>query len=1571
MKKRSIVTNVLLFLLCVGNSYATNWFVKVDGTGSGTSWNDAMSPDDFVARLQDGFVENDVICLAAGTYYPGTERDKSFAINKGLTLIGGFAPDITGDTTEPVYPSTYETIFSGDIDKNQKLDANNSNQIVKVNTPNKVVFKGITITGGYKTNGNEAGSGLDIRQGGNVELYYCKIIRNHANSDSGGAYAVASRLYCYKTVVAENRANNRGAGIRIQDTGGAATLQLESCLLANNVLDTDWGGAIQVSGSNCTVICSNTSIVNNTAGKGGAGINSPGHVYIISSTIVNNVCSNASEGHDIRCESTDKIHIINSIVSGHDRYSPNIYLNGGDKTIISKGNNVIGTTGGSGTYTAHITDRNEQYIPTLFGTNILSAYGGYPKTAVLKENIAGASLTELNAFASAHSLSVDVTKDQRGFNRPEATSVGAAECTMPFNMTRIERLSKEIKDATSNYVFVVAHRGDWRNAPENSVSAIEKAATMGVDMVEIDIQKTKDGNFVLMHDGNIDRTTNGKGNISDYTVEQLKQFRLRYTDGTLSDEQIPTLKEALLACKGKVLVNLDKGGDYLKEVIPILRETETEDHVLLKGGNSVSSVRSMLGSNWGIIYMPVVNLEDGGSANMINSFLTDFQPYAMEVSFSSASFDPQTINQNIINAGCRIWINSLWASLCGGHEDEKAMSNPDANWGWILDKGATIIQTDRPAELIQYLQKKGLRGSRGITIKKAPQGYMPMLDGSGSDPIWSKIESVSISNHISGILPDAPEAADHSASFKAFYTSDGIYIYGQRTDDVIAERGSNSSESKYDLFRIFFNPTGVKDTEFESPFNRATDKPVGDVYPQSCSTLAYVVVGDDNKVSEGMMKRWEVFGDGNDHYDWPQLSGDRGQKVIHQITDNGYTFEFFVPFSTIIPQTTVLGEIHGIPSKIGFNIESYDGDVAGSSPPNTRSMLSWNENATNSDARFDINTFGEMLLSPESYDMQMNALPTFANEGGNTIERLSNGSGIWGDYNNDGYLDLFCIGTNINDGWKLAVHLYKNNQSGGFTSEPITIKALREAACAWIDFNNDGNLDLIISGSENGNVNTSATILYKNLGAAQNYAFEEVTNTGIENISNENEKCYGYLAVGDYDNDGYTDILLTGQNRSSARKTSLYKNDQGSGRFILQDQVVNGGPLRAYSSGSVAFGDMDGDGYLDILSSGYGDQYGDYARETGGFKVYRNQGDGTFSMLDFDAEEWGTFLGQCSWADVNNDGFLDFIITGKHRNDSNQDINQAKIYINDGQGGFTQKRSSDANLEPLNLSGIDWADVNSDGYLDLVMNGSGNTSSGKTWVYVNNGSGVFYPYINAIGHVRTSAVSVGDYDNDGRPDIFICGYRDGDNGGSTAEIWRNAGGQNIAPNAAPSIPQNLRTADADGYTIFSWDAATDDLTPSTAMKYNFYLTDNDGKMINMLIPADVTTGFVRVSAVSTALTTTSYNMKLGKGTYTWGVQAIDNGKRGSAFATKTLSTGSTDINHSEAGLLADVYTRNGKIFLDMNINEIGVTIYDLSGKLLHDKVYHSSGYLNYIPQEGVYIIRLKTATNEEVVKLVF
>ena len=276
--------------------------------------------------------------------------------------------------------------------------------------------------------------------------------------------------------------------------------------------------------------------------------------------------------------------------------------------------------------------------------------------------------------------------------------------------TRTDKLLKNLHDNKSKYIFVIAHRGDWRNAPESSLQSIEKAIAMKVDMVELDIQPTKDGNFICMHDETLDRTSTGKGEIKNYTTEELKKFVLRSGNGIKTRQPISTLKEVLNVCKDRILVNIDKGGTYIKEIMPIIKECGMEKQVIIKGYYPVEKVKKEYGSNESILYMPIVNLWDKEAVATIQTFIKDFTPIAYELCFKDDTTPSLRIIDEIIKSGSRIWMNTLWDSLCGGHDDENALlEGKDRHWGWMLKHKATMIQTDRPQELIHYLEEKGLR----------------------------------------------------------------------------------------------------------------------------------------------------------------------------------------------------------------------------------------------------------------------------------------------------------------------------------------------------------------------------------------------------------------------------------------------------------------------------------------------------------------------------------------------------------------------------------------------------------------------------------------------------------------------------------------------------------------------------------------------------------------------------------------------------------------------------------------------------------------------------------------------
>ncbi len=260
-----------------------------------------------------------------------------------------------------------------------------------------------------------------------------------------------------------------------------------------------------------------------------------------------------------------------------------------------------------------------------------------------------------------------------------------------------------------NNVLVVAHRGYWRTAPENSLQAIENSIEIGADIVEIDVRKTKDNQFVLMHDETVDRTTNGSGKVEDYTLDSLKQLYLKDVTGALTQQKIPTLKEVMLLAKGRILVNLDKSENYISEVYELLRETGTVQQAIFKGSKPISIVRQKYGSVLdSIVYMPIVNRETSPTADYINEFEKGINPMAYEVIYETEDSPIIEYIETIKENKDHVWVNTLWASLCAGRDDDKAVDNPDEAWGWVIQNGATILQTDRPKLMLSYLRKKGL-----------------------------------------------------------------------------------------------------------------------------------------------------------------------------------------------------------------------------------------------------------------------------------------------------------------------------------------------------------------------------------------------------------------------------------------------------------------------------------------------------------------------------------------------------------------------------------------------------------------------------------------------------------------------------------------------------------------------------------------------------------------------------------------------------------------------------------------------------------------------------------------------
>jgi glycerophosphoryl diester phosphodiesterase len=276
----------------------------------------------------------------------------------------------------------------------------------------------------------------------------------------------------------------------------------------------------------------------------------------------------------------------------------------------------------------------------------------------------------------------------------------------------VQAIIRTMKDPASKQVIVVAHRADWRSEPENSIPAIESAIKLGVDMVEIDLKKSKDGVLMLMHDETLDRTTTGKGKPSDYTWAELQKLTLKNEHGGPTRLRIPTFEQCMLTAKGRVMVNIDKGYEYYQEAYDVLEKTGTVDHAVIKSYETYAAAKAAKGSllSSKLLFMPIIGLGKPGAAAAIREYEQQLKPVAFELNFASDTVLSHSIYQTIPKSGSKIWFNSLWASQNAGHDDERSVEEgqPADGWGWLLAHGATIIQTDRPAELLAYLRQRRL-----------------------------------------------------------------------------------------------------------------------------------------------------------------------------------------------------------------------------------------------------------------------------------------------------------------------------------------------------------------------------------------------------------------------------------------------------------------------------------------------------------------------------------------------------------------------------------------------------------------------------------------------------------------------------------------------------------------------------------------------------------------------------------------------------------------------------------------------------------------------------------------------
>ena len=468
-----------------------------------------------------------------------------------------------------------------------------------------------------------------------------------------------------------------------------------------------------------------------------------------------------------------------------------------------------------------------------------------------------------------------------------------------------------------------------------------------------------------------------------------------------------------------------------------------------------------------------------------------------------------------------------------------------------------------------------------------------------------------------------------------------------------------------------------------------------------------------------------------------------------------------------------------------------------------------------------------------------------------SMPAVRNAAIAWGDIDNDGDLDAFVSGRSASG---LTAAIYRNDGFGetGVTFTPLTgsVRAMAYSQSSWADMDGDGDLDLAVSGSTSAAAPYAPlTVIYRNNG-------DTFADIGADLPAYHS----GALGWADTDNDGDLDLLVTGVDAAGDYQSSIAINTAGS-----FSAVPAGIPGFAY--GEAKWGDYDNDGDPDLLISGATSE---------GFRtsLYRTNGGvlddlvASFAPLAFSSVDWG---------DYDADGDLDIVVSG----------GQVAPRIFEGRAVVYQNSNGTFQAVQTGIRGvlagsITWGDYDNDGDLDLLSLGAESALGRRTArVYRNLGQGAFENATYLVGAIFASA-DWGDFDGDGDLDLLSAGATS--SGENILNLYSNE--RQVRPENF-SAPSALRSSQSDGQVALEW---TDSRTG--VVTYDLRIGTAPGLADVRSAPSDPASGVRHLGRPGSLSSPSTYLQNLAPGRYYWSVQSV-----GASFAASAFSDeGSFDIS---------------------------------------------------------------------------
>lgn len=264
-------------------------------------------------------------------------------------------------------------------------------------------------------------------------------------------------------------------------------------------------------------------------------------------------------------------------------------------------------------------------------------------------------------------------------------------CSQAPLSTQIQATGVTIDNTLRNSAQIIAigHRGENKLAPGNTMAAFDMAIKAGAKSIETDVRTTKDGHLILMHDADVSTSTNGKGRVEDLTLAEIKALTVKAIPGiqNVPPQRVPTLEEALLAYRGKVLFDLDVKAAQPAAVVKVLQSTNMLNAAYVDVG-SIAEAQSYRQVN------PAVAIQIGDTESVAQ----------IQEAFRSLGrvevFELEERSSNLADL-----IGAIHAGGAEAHIPEK-----DAGFmfGWpaLVEAGIDGIQTDNLQMLVPYLNRQ-------------------------------------------------------------------------------------------------------------------------------------------------------------------------------------------------------------------------------------------------------------------------------------------------------------------------------------------------------------------------------------------------------------------------------------------------------------------------------------------------------------------------------------------------------------------------------------------------------------------------------------------------------------------------------------------------------------------------------------------------------------------------------------------------------------------------------------------------------------------------------------------------